>query len=78
LKLLGVLRDRSRQRYVSPANLALIYGGLGDKDRTLEWLDKAYAERSPTLSLLRVTPAFESVRTEPRFRLLVTRIGLPQ
>ena len=78
LKLLGVLRDRSRQRYVSPANLALIYGGLGDKDRTLEWLDKAYAERSPTLNLLRVTPAFESVRTEPRFRLLVTRIGLPQ
>jgi len=78
VKLLGVLRDRSQQRYVSPVNLALIYGGLGDKDRTLEWLDKAYAERSPTLSLLRVTPAFESVRTDPRFRLLVTRIGLPQ
>lgn len=78
LKVLNDLRDRSTQRYVSSFNLALIYGGLGDKDRTLEWLEKAYAERSPTLSLLRVTPAFASVRSEPRFTLLVSHIGLPQ
>jgi TolB-like protein/DNA-binding winged helix-turn-helix (wHTH) protein/Flp pilus assembly protein TadD len=78
LKLLDALRHRSTERYVSPFNIALIYGGLNEKDRTLEWLEKAFAERSPTLSLLRVTPAFASVRAEPRFTLLVNRVGLPQ
>jgi TolB-like protein/DNA-binding winged helix-turn-helix (wHTH) protein/Flp pilus assembly protein TadD len=74
--LLSALRDQSTKRYVSPFNMAVIYGGLGDRQHTMEWLDKAYAERSPSLSLLKLSPAFDSVRSDPRFVSLVRRIGL--
>jgi TolB-like protein/DNA-binding winged helix-turn-helix (wHTH) protein/Tfp pilus assembly protein PilF len=77
LKLLNDLRDRSKVRYVSPFDLAVIYGGLGDKGRTLEYLEKAYDERSTSLTLLKLSPAFASLRFEPRFAELVRRVGLP-
>lgn len=78
LHLLNDLKEQSKRRYVSPFNVALIYGGLGDKDRTLDWLERAYKERSPSLNLLKLSPAFASLRSEPQFRDLVRRIGLPQ
>ena len=77
LKLLNDLKDRSKVRYVSPFDLAVIYGGLGDKGRTLEYLEKAYDERSTSLILLKLSPAFASLRSEPRFAELVGRVGLP-
>jgi len=77
LRLLAELNDQSDRRYVSPFNLAVVYGGLGDNERTLEWLEKAYNERSPSLSLLRLSPAFDGVRSDPRFNALVQRVGLP-
>ena len=77
LKLLSELRARSRLRYVSPFNMALIYGGLGDNTQTLDWLEMAYKERAPSLNFLTLSPAFDSLRSEPRFTELVKRIGLP-
>ena len=77
MRLLAELKDQSDRRYVSPFNLAVVYGGLGDNERTLEWLGKAYNERSPSLSLLRLSPAFDGVRSDSRFNVLVQRVGLP-
>jgi TolB-like protein/DNA-binding winged helix-turn-helix (wHTH) protein/Tfp pilus assembly protein PilF len=77
LKLANNLKERSKQRYVSPFDFAVIYGGLGEKNQTLEWLEKAYEERSTSLSLLKMSPAFSSLHAEPRFVRLVGRIGLP-
>jgi len=77
LKLLEDLKQRSKQRYVSPFNLALIYGALGDKNHALEWLEKANEQRSPSLILLNYSPAFRSLRLEPRFIKLVRSAGLP-
>jgi len=77
LKLLNDLKDRSKVRYVSPFDLAVIYGSLGNKGRTLEYLEKAYDERSTSLALLKLSPAFASLRSEPRFAELVRRVGLP-
>src|SRR6188768_1870547 len=76
LALLGQLTDQSKQRHISPFNLAVIHGGLGDKERALEWLDKAYEERSPSLNLLKVSPAFIGVRREPRFVAMVRSLGM--
>jgi TolB-like protein/DNA-binding winged helix-turn-helix (wHTH) protein/Tfp pilus assembly protein PilF len=78
LKLLNNLKERSKLRYVSPFDLAVIYGGLGDKDSTLEYLEKAYDERSTSLALLKLSPAFVGVRSDPRFADLLRRIGLPE
>ena len=61
LKLVGQLNEQSKQRYISPFNRAVIYGGLGDKRRAMEWLEQAFDERSVSLNLLKVSPAFISL-----------------
>jgi TolB-like protein/DNA-binding winged helix-turn-helix (wHTH) protein/Tfp pilus assembly protein PilF len=76
LKLLTQLNDQSKQRHISPFNLAVIYGGLGDKDRALDWLEKAYEERSPSLNLLKLSPAFTSLHGDPRFVAMVHSLGM--
>jgi Flp pilus assembly protein TadD len=58
------------------ANIALVYVGLGDKDRAMTWLDKAHSARFNPSILLR--PAWDSLRSDPRFQKLLHRIGLPR
>lgn len=71
------LREMSKTRYVSPYLIAVVYAGLGDKDQTFVWLNKAYEDRSFFLIWLKVEPRFDSLRTDPRFAELVRRVGLP-
>jgi adenylate cyclase len=75
LKLVGQLNEQSKQRYISPFNRAVIYGGLGD-ERAMEWLEKAYDERSVSLNLLKVSPAFISLREDPRFVAMIRSLGM--
>ena len=88
---LGVAGDRSgaravldrllRQRehgYVSPYDVALVYAGLGDKDQALDWLQRAYQERSSLLVFALREPRLASLRSEPRFAALMREFGLPQ
>ncbi|HJQ22997.1 MAG TPA: tetratricopeptide repeat protein [Blastocatellia bacterium] len=77
LKALAELREMSRHRYVSPYWFAVIYLGLGDKDQTFAWLEKAYQERSYSLLWLKVEPLFDSLRSGARFQDLLRRVGLP-
>ena len=73
-----ILRDlEGRQTRQSPthASIALVYVGLGDNDQAMVWLEKAYAARFNPSILLR--PAFDPIRSDPRFRDLLRRIGLP-
>lgn len=60
----------------SPYVRARLYAEIGDESLALEWLDKAYAERDGGLSLLKVDPGLDSLRTEPRFTAVLERIGL--
>jgi serine/threonine-protein kinase len=74
-ELTGMARQ---QQYVSPYDLAILYTGLGDKDRALEQLNKAFDERAGWIIYLKVEPLFDPLRSEPRFADLVSRLGLPQ
>jgi serine/threonine-protein kinase len=74
-EVLEKLKDMSRQRYVSPLDLALIYIGLGDKEQAFEQLEKAYEDRSGWLINLKVEPRFDGLRSEPRFQDLLRRVG---
>ncbi|HYM42579.1 MAG TPA: winged helix-turn-helix domain-containing protein [Steroidobacteraceae bacterium] len=65
----------SGRRYVSPYNVARVYGAIDDKQRALEWLEKAYQEHNPDLIELTREPSFESLRSDAKFRELVERIG---
>jgi TolB-like protein/DNA-binding winged helix-turn-helix (wHTH) protein/tetratricopeptide (TPR) repeat protein len=75
-RVLGRLLQLSRKQYVPAISIAEVYAGLGDKARALEYLEKAYEERSRTLCFLKVRPELESLREEPKFQDLVRRIGL--
>jgi Flp pilus assembly protein TadD len=57
------------------ANIALIYVGLSDPDQAMIWLNKAYDARFNPSILLR--PAYDPLRSDPRFKDLLRRIGLP-
>jgi serine/threonine-protein kinase len=77
-KILKLLEDRSQQSYISPYIFAEVYAGLGDKEKALASLEKAFEERSGILTFLKVDPEFESLHSEPRFKNLLGRMGLPQ
>ena len=75
--ILRKLKAISRQKHVEPWSLAMVELGLGDKDETLAWLEKAYREQSADLIGLKVVPAYDPLRNHPRFQQLTARIGLP-
>jgi tetratricopeptide (TPR) repeat protein len=58
-------------------NVASVYASMGDVERMLPWLEKAYDERSGALLLLNVVPQFAGIRSDPRFRAFTARAGLP-
>ncbi|MEO8436480.1 MAG: winged helix-turn-helix domain-containing protein, partial [Pyrinomonadaceae bacterium] len=74
LKVLDELKAMSKQKYVSPYDLAVLYTGLGEKDRALEQLSKAYEERAGWIINLKVEPLFDPLRSDPRFAELVRRL----
>lgn len=72
--ILNELKNGSNRTQSNAVNIALIYAGLNEKDRAFEWLQKAYEERFNPSALLR--PAFDVLRTDPRFKDLLLRLGL--
>ena len=77
LKILYELKDRSKRKYVSPFLLATIYTGLGEKDQSFLWLERAYEDRSNLMTRLKVDPRFDLLRSDPRFQALLRRVNFP-
>jgi serine/threonine protein kinase len=71
------LKRLSKCRYVSPMEVALVYAGLRDTRAAFVWLQKAYEERAGLPLFLKMDPAFDSLRSDPRYQQLLSRIGLP-
>ena len=65
----------SADRYVSPYNVARVYAAIDDKQRALEWLERAYREHNPDLIELTREPSFAGLHSDAKFRELVERIG---
>ena len=75
---LARLRTEARAgEYVSHYSLAMIRAGLDDTEGAFAELDSAYAERTWAMFLLRLEPAFEGLRRDPRFERLVKKLGQP-
>ncbi len=75
-KIIEELLDTSKPRIGSSYDIAIIYTGLGEKERAFEWLEKAFHERNDSLAYLNADPRFDPIRTDPRFDHLLNRIGL--
>ena len=76
LRIEEELRELSKTQFVSPFYMALIHAGLGDKDRAMEWLERAYEERDPPLNHVKVEPRLKSLSDDPRFQDLLRRMRL--
>lgn len=76
-KIAERLEMQAKQSYVSPFLFARVYVALGEKERAIEWLEKGYENREETSAWLNSDPSFDPLRSEPRFKELVRRIGLP-
>ncbi|HYR24094.1 MAG TPA: tetratricopeptide repeat protein [Chthoniobacterales bacterium] len=75
LEVLQRFDEMEKHRYVSRAARVYVYAGLGDKDKAFEWLEKAYQERSDALAWFRQEPESKSLRSDPRFAVLMRKIG---
>jgi serine/threonine protein kinase/Tfp pilus assembly protein PilF len=79
LKRMVVLEEEQAKRiYIDPAWHAGQYAFLGEKDQAFAWLEKAYEEKSGFLHYLKVSPHFDSLRSDRRYASLLKRMGLPQ
>jgi serine/threonine protein kinase/tetratricopeptide (TPR) repeat protein len=76
-KILEELRGLSEQRYASPFYMAAIFVAQGRHDEAFGWLDKAVEESDPYLTVLKVEPKFDGLRSDPRYVKMMSRIGIP-
>jgi len=71
----------SEQRYVDPYDVAKLAAAIHtdrrERNRIFDWLERAYEERSANLCFVNVEPAFDNVRSDPRFQDLVRRMNFP-
>jgi len=66
----------AKGKYQSPLQIALNYALAGANSEALDWLEKAVEERTPWLPELKMDPAWDALRSQPRFIALLKKIGL--
>jgi TolB-like protein/DNA-binding winged helix-turn-helix (wHTH) protein/Tfp pilus assembly protein PilF len=74
---LGKLEEWNRSRETVPLSIAVAHIGMGDKEKAIAWLQKAYAEHSISTAL-KVDPIYDPLRSDPRFQDLLRRLAFPQ
>jgi serine/threonine-protein kinase len=75
-RILAELLGMSDKVFVRPYEIALVYAGLGDDDRAIEWLYRAYQEHSPYLLAMKYEPLLDGLHRDERFQALLKQIGL--
>ncbi|MFN0140677.1 MAG: tetratricopeptide repeat protein [Pyrinomonadaceae bacterium] len=78
LEDLNAKQTKDPNGYVKAIDYANAYAWGKDKDKTIEYLNKAYDERERNMTELKVNRAWDFVRDDPRFKELVKRVGIPE
>jgi hypothetical protein len=68
-------RAKLRKPSDDPLGMALATAALGDRDEALAWLERAVEARSEDMVFLNVEPAWDPLRSDPRFRAILRRMG---
>ena len=76
-KLLAQLQAKSMNHYVSPYYFAIVCVGLGRTEEALDWLEKAFGDRSNGLVFLKVEPELDDLRSNSRFIALQQKLEFP-
>ncbi len=69
---------RAKTSSIRAWDVAVWYAAVDDRDRTLDWLERAYREHDPAMPYLGVHPSFAFLHDDPRFRALMRRMKLPE
>jgi len=77
MQILDTLKDRAKSQYVPSYWIAVIYNGFKDKEQVLDWIKKAYAERSSWLVWTNVEPRFDWLRNDPDVAELIKAMKFP-
>ncbi|MFI5251692.1 MAG: protein kinase [Bacteroidota bacterium] len=75
--ILRSMLSLSSSKYVSPGAIALVYMGLGDREKIFEWLNKAVDDQSGIFGFVKVDPLFDGIRNDPQFVALLHKGGIP-
>ncbi len=67
---------KTTKEHVSPAELAILYAGIGDKEAAFQSLERAYSARDYHMQYLILLPHYDPLRSDPRFTDLMRRVGL--
>jgi tetratricopeptide (TPR) repeat protein len=78
LKLIDELKARARLHYIPGSLFVDAYIGLGEKNRALGWMERAYEEHVQEMVYIKAYPGWDALRSEPRFQALVRRMNFPQ
>ncbi len=76
LRLLEEVKATHKRGDLLSYSIALVYVGLGDKDRAFQWLQNSFAEHDDELLDLNDDPRVEPLHSDPRFQALARRVGL--
>lgn len=75
-RLTEIKRLKEADKYVSPAELAILYAALGMREPAFKSLEQAFAERDLMLPLIKIEPEYDSLRDDPQFSDILRRINL--
>lgn len=75
--VLNELLNKPKNVYIPEFYLATMYTAMGKKDEAFAWLNKAYEERANGLTVVKVFPLLNDLRSDPRFDDLLKRLKLP-
>ncbi len=78
VKLLGEIKQESARTYVQGYTFALIYLGLGVKEKALNYLEQHMLSRAETANTYATAPELDDLRSEPRFKEMLKRMNLPE
>jgi serine/threonine protein kinase/Tfp pilus assembly protein PilF len=70
--------ELSKRRYEDPALIGFIYAKAGHKDEAFAWLEKGFKEKSDGIQYVKTNHLADGLRSDPRYKDLVKRMGLPE
>ena len=70
--------EKDKNAYLRSFGIAENYARLQDKDKTIEYLNKAYEQREPQIAELKIRLPFNFLRDDPRFKELIKKVGFPE
>lgn len=75
-RIIDDLRGQAPERSNAPTLAALIYAGLGDREKAIHWLQQALEGRDNALPYMKTDPRVDSLRADPRFAAIMKQLGL--